>query len=362
MLGVAIAVVRKEYHRCWYALLVLGAAALSLITFGIARMGNPFFGLTSQLLVSLLAIYFIGSIWNVPEKWLRLPLRVIAVIAVLMGIAGMLPNPATDRPLQTPVNAVDFSMNRDIVQTVNGYAHDNDLHGTEGLKVLLTFAGDVNDAAMTWVARKARLPYQFSSHSFSESIDSYINASKTAAFLVVADQDVAGVAPWIPSNKIADQILTWVRAQSDWSLLREIEAFDGLSYFVFVNSENVRPFRNAVRLGERTNGFLGIEGPYPGGLGLVRWGIAPESTTIFSLNGAEKRLLELSARSIPGQILTILLNGSEQVRHTFKTEDFEDIAVPLDMTEGDNQLTLRYTTHFPVSSDNFKRAALFRAA
>ncbi len=360
MLGVAIAVVRKEYHRCWYALLVLGAAALSLITFGIARMGNPFFGLTSQLLVSLLAIYFIGSIWNVPEKWLRLPLRVIAVIAVLMGIAGMLPNPATDRPLQTPVNAVDFSMNRDIVQTVNGYAHDNDLHGTEGLKVLLTFAGDVNDAAMTWVARKARLPYQFSSHSFSESIDSYINASKTAAFLVVADQDVAGVAPWIPSNKIADQILTWVRAQSDWSLLREIEAFDGLSYFVFVNSENVRPFRNAVRLGERTNGFLGIEGPYPGGLGLVRWGIAPESTTIFSLNGAEKRLLELSARSIPGQILTILLNGSEQVRHAFKTEDFEDIAVPLDMTEGDNQLTLRYTTHFPVSSDNFKRAALFR--
>ena len=244
MLGFVVAVAREEYHQCWYALLVLGAAALSLVTFGIAQIGNPFFGLTSQLLVSFLAFYFIGSVWNVPEKWLRVPLRVIAVIAVLAGIARMLPNPATDKPARTPVNAVDFSINQDVVQTVHGYARDNDLRGTDGLKVLVTFAGDVNDVVMTWVARKARLRYHFSGHFFHDSIDSYINASKTAAFLVVADQDVAGLAPGIPSNKIADQILNWVRAQPDWSLVRAIEAHDGLHYFIFVNSENVRPFRS----------------------------------------------------------------------------------------------------------------------
>jgi hypothetical protein len=360
MLGFAIAIARKEYHRCWYALLVLGAAGLSLVTLGIARIGNPFFGLTSQLLGSLLAIYFIGSIWNVPGKRFQVPLRVIAIVAVLVGIAGMLPNPATDKPLQTPVNAVDFSINRDVVQTVHGYARDNDLVGTEALSVLVAFAGDVNDVAMTWFARKAGLKYHFYGHFFSDSIDSYINASKTAAFLVVADPDVAGVAPWILSNKIADQILNWVRAQSDWSLLRAIEAYDGLHYFIFVNSENVRPFRNPIRLGARTHGFLAVEGAYPDGLRVVRWGIAPESTTVFSLNGEEKRVLELSARSIPGQTLTVLLNGSEQQRHTFKTDDFEDIVVPLAMKKGDNQLTLRYTTHLPVSADNFARAVLFR--
>ena len=360
ILGFAIAVAHKEYHRCWYALLVLGAAGLSLVTLGIARIGNPFFGLTSQLLESFLAFYFIGSIWNMPDRRLQISLRAIAIVVVLVGIAGMLPNPATDKPPQTPMNAVDFSINREVVQTVHGYARDNDLLGTEGLNVLVAFAGDVNDVAMTWFARKAGLQYHFSGHFFSDSIDSYINASKTAAFLVVADQDVAGVAPWIPSNKIASRILNWVRAQSDWSLLRAIEAYDGLSYFVFVNSENVRPFRNPIRLGARTHGFLAIEGPYPDGLGVVRWGIAPESTTVFNLNGKEKRVLELSARSIRGQTLTVLLNGSEQQQYTFKTDDFEDISVPLAMKEGDNQLTLRYTTHLPVGADDFQRAVLFR--
>ncbi len=360
ILGFAIAVVRKEYHRCWYALLVLGAAGLSLVTLGIARIGNPFFGLTSQLLESFLAFYFMGSIWNIPDRRLQIPLRAIAIVVVLIGIAGMLPNPATDKPLQTPVNAVDASINREVVQTVHGYARDNDLLGTEGLKVLVAFAGDVNDVAMTWFARKAGLQYHFSGHFFSDSIDSYINASKTAAFLVVADPDVAGVAPWIPSNKIANQILNWVRARSEWSLLRAIEAYDGLQYFVFFNSENIRPFRNPIRLGARTHGFLAIEGPYPDGLGVVRWGIAPESTTVFSLNGEERRVLELSARSIRGQTLTVLLNGSEQQQHTFKTDDFEDLSVPLAMKAGDNQLTLRYTTHLPVGADGFQRAVLFR--
>jgi hypothetical protein len=81
---------------------------------------------------------------------------------------------------------------------------------------------------------------------------------------------------------------------------------------------------------------------------------------VFRLDDAEERILELSGRSIPGQILTVVLNGTEQLRHTFKTDDFEDITVPLGMTKGDNQFTLRYSTHFPVSSDNLKRAVLFR--
>jgi hypothetical protein len=360
MLGFASAVAREEYYKCWYGLLVLGASALSLLTFGISRIGNPFFGLTSQVLESLLAIHFVGSNWNVPEKWLRLPLRVIAVIAILAGIIGMLPNPAADRPQQTPVNAVERSVNREVVETVHAYAQRNDLRGTEGLRVLVTFAGDINDVAMKWIALKRGLRYQFSGNFFSESIEPYINASESAAFLVSADRDATGVAPWIPSNKIADQILKWIRAQADWSLLQTIEAYDGLNYFVFVNPKNVRAFRNSVSLGPETHGFLAIEGPYPDGLGVVRWGIAPESTTLFNLPGGEKRVLVLSARSIPGQTLTILLNDSEQLRHTFKTGEFEEITVPLFLAKGENRLTLRYTMHLPVTADKIKRAVLFR--
>ena len=147
--------------------------------------------------------------------------------------------------------------------------------------MLVAFAGDVNDASMTWIARKEGLQYHFSGHSFSDSITAYIDASKTAAFLVVADPDVAGVAPWIPSNKIAESDSELGASAPEWSLLRAIEAYDGLQYFIFVNAENIRPFRNPIRLGARTHGFLAIEGPYPDGLGVVRWGIAPESTTVF---------------------------------------------------------------------------------
>ena len=360
LLGFATAVAREEYYQCLYGLLVLGASALSLLTFGISRIGNPYFGLTSQVIESLLAIHFVGGIWNVPEKWLRLPLRMLVVIAILAGVVGILPNPAADRPQQTPVNAVERSINRDIVETVHAYAQRNELRGTDGLRVLVTFAGDINDVAMKWIALKMGLRYQFSGNFFSESIDPYINASESAAFLVAADRDATGVAPWIPSNKIADQILKWIRAQSDWSLLRTIEAYDGLSYFVFVNPKNVRAFRNSVSLGPETHGFLAIEGPYPDGVGVVRWGIAPESTTVFNLNNAEKRVLVLSARSIPGQTLTILLNDSEQLRHTFKTGDFEDITVPLALSKGENRLTLRYGIHLPVTADKIKRAVLFR--
>ncbi len=161
--GFVVDLARREVHRCLYGSLVLAAAALSLLTFGVARMGNPFFGLTSQLLVSFLAIYFTGSIWDVPGRWLRVPLRVIAILALLVGIAGILPNPASDISPRPPVNAAKSSLNREIVRTVHSYVLENDLRGTEGLEVLVTFAGDVNDAAMTWVALKEGLPYQFAS-------------------------------------------------------------------------------------------------------------------------------------------------------------------------------------------------------
>ena len=59
----------------------------------------------------------------------------IVVIAILAGIVGILPNPAADRPQQTPVNAVERSINRDVVETVHAYAQRNDLRGTEGLRI-----------------------------------------------------------------------------------------------------------------------------------------------------------------------------------------------------------------------------------
>ncbi len=359
-LGFTVAVARKEFNRCWYAVFVLSAAALSLVTFGIARMGNPFFGLTSQLLVSFLAIYFIGSMWDVPGKWLRICLRVTVVLTVLLSLAVALPNPATDRPQRPPVNARQHSINRQVVQAVHSYVREDDLRGAEALNILVAFAGDVNDASMTWIARKEGLPYQFYSVSFSDSISAYAEASKRAAFLIAADADVAGVARWLPSNKIAAQILDWVRTQPAWSLVQAIEASDGLSYFIFVSSENIRPFQNLVRLGSEARGFLAIEGPYPEGIGVVRWGVAPESTTVSRASSDEKWTLELTGRSIPGQTVTILLNGSEQQRHTFKTDGFEDIVVPLAMKKGENELMLRYSTHLPPGADNVKRAVLFR--
>ncbi len=177
---------------------------------------------------------------------------------------------------------------------------------------------------------------------------------------MAADQDVAGVAQWLPSNRIADKILDWLQTHSAWSPLRVIEANDELNYYIFVNAENIRPLRNLVRLGANTKGFLTTEGPYAEGLGVVRWGTAPESTTVYLLKDEGKRILELSARSIPGQTMTVLLNGIEQLQYVFKTDGFEEIAVPIWMTEGENQLTLQYSTHLPVSEDNSKRAVLFR--
>ena len=38
-----------------------GSGSLSLLTFGISRIGNPFFGLTSQALEALLAIHLSGA-------------------------------------------------------------------------------------------------------------------------------------------------------------------------------------------------------------------------------------------------------------------------------------------------------------
>ena len=102
-----------------------------------------------------------------PEKWLRFAPRVIAVFAILGGIRShscLIPQPS--RPQQTPVNSVERSINRDVVETVHGYAQRNDLRGTEGLRVLVTFAGDVNDVAMTWIALKMGLRYQFSGNFF----------------------------------------------------------------------------------------------------------------------------------------------------------------------------------------------------
>ncbi len=115
-----------------------------------------------------------------------------------------------------------------------------------------------------------------------------------------------------------------------------------------------------VRLGDSTKGFLTTEGPYPDGLGVVRWGTAPESTTVYLLKDEGKRILELSARSIPGQTMRVMLNGKEQLQYVFETDGFEEIAIPIWMAEGENQLTLQYSTHSPVSEDNSKRAVLFR--
>ena len=112
---------------------------------------------------------------------------------------------------------------------------------------------------------------------------------------------------------------------------------------------------------EPVEGLLPVEGPYPAqGLPRVRWGLAP-GIKVRLLKPAGKTLRLAALSQLPGQEISVRLNGAEIRRHAFRsTGGFETMRVDVSGMKAGDLLEL-VPTKWRDDPDGHARAVLFRA-
>lgn len=93
-----------------------------------------------------------------------------------------------------------------------------------------------------------------------------------------------------------------------------------------------------------TGSLAPTEGPYPArDLPVVRWGLGPQTTLLIQAPHAGHYTFLMSGRpGLPGQEVTVSLDGKPLKTFPLKLDEFNHFSVPLSLESGPHQLVLRY--------------------
>ena len=349
---------KRKWHDAWLltGLMAVAIGSLGIVVYG--RHNNPYFGLTYQMMLCLATCYCLSSL-----RRDKLCFALILSTFILFTGWYMASKPLFSRiGNQTFLARKGSSTNLKIINAIENHLRGLDSNNAP-IQIFFCFAGEVNASSSQWLSLQKSLPLEFSDLHTQQDIAAYKKAVLESDFVVVADEDADGIYRWLPSYIVQRPVLDFLRMQP---AMQEImvsktskDVADGYIR-LFANKSHLQKKELTVFLPYRISGFLPPEGPYPQWkLPVVRWGLYPESQILLPdrLRGGIK--IRLSARGKPGTALVVTHNRVEIYRHLFKGSSFEDIAIPLSVSSGQNAVGFQYE-EFSTGEDGINRTILFQ--
>jgi len=337
-------------------LMSIGIASLGIVIY--SQYNNAYLGLTYQIMFCCATCYCLSCLYG-NKLWFTFIVLTFVVFTGWHILKVPLPEMVNN---QTQLTRKGDSANLKIIKGIKNHLKQFDSNIAPS-KVFVSFAGEVNADSMQWFALQKSIPLQFFELNMLKDIDAYKKAISESDFIVVADEDAAGVYRWLPSYTMQKQFLDLLRVQP---VMKEImvlkTSHDTIKGYIrlFANQSKLEKKIITVSLSYPISGFLTPEGPYPQWkLPVVRWGLYPESRILLpdKLSGTVK--INLSAYGQQGANLSITLNKTEIYHHIFKGESFEDIDIPLIVSSGKKVIGLKYDK-FSGGKDEFNRTILFQ--
>jgi hypothetical protein len=176
-----------------------------------------------------------------------------------------------------------------------------------------------------------------------------------ADLVVAPSQEAADVWPYTARARVRGETLATLRADHSFVLFRTVQDTAGAPYYLF---EKI-PFYGFNDLG----GLSALEGPYPQWkLGLVRWGLGPETALGIEVERAGRYRLSLDGRPAQRRLdVSFLLDDRILARHAFEDPNtFERVEVPIELPAGKHTLKIAYR-QWVRASDGRPLAVLFNS-
>jgi hypothetical protein len=225
-----------------------------------------------------------------------------------------------------------------------------------GIRIFVTAPGTVSPDLLIFYSVRDGLPPP-AAHSGGLGTPEETKGSLGWADLVIAPSpEAADVWPYTPRARVRLETLAALRADPSFSLFHTVRDGQGAPYYMFERIGAFHGFREA-------QGLYALEGPYPQWhLGLVRWGLGPETTLKVEAEETGRYRLSLDGRgAVPDLEVTLLLDGQRIAGHTFKDPSvFESVEMPLDLHAGEHSLRIVYS-QWMAAPDGRKLAVLFNS-
>jgi len=223
LVGVAIALVYRNYRAVLFSVSGILLSAISLLVIAAGQMGDPHFSYAWMILFVLTTLYATGEIAKDPKT------AFLAFVFCVMSFFTFY-KAAPKTPWHVTMDtARGESMNQAIVERIAARAATN--LGARPVIVYSTFMGDVNAASQDWLALKENVKASFRDLHRSGDITEHLAAIRTADFVEVADSSSAWLVRWLPSTPLQDALLQNLRNQSNF---REILPVLGKEGTVFL--------------------------------------------------------------------------------------------------------------------------------
>jgi hypothetical protein len=354
LFGAALFMLGRNRPQALTLIGVLLAVSISLIIMVYGRYANSFFGLSYQILLLFGAVRSLGPHRQLGRLGNRLLFGGLAVLG-LWNIAAPAGNTwarpfvaetqVGNRSAQHLVDVVTRHTPRDIT--------NNPLR--RGPVVAFTFIGSVNSSTFEWLSLKRG--YDFPIRDYHRFSDPRLIRQMTADddFLVLGSPGTLGLDPAVPANSLQGELIAAI--DRDGTRRRISDAADEQRGYLVFMRENLRTVDTQIP----SEGLGPVEGPYPKlGLGLVRWGLFPETTLGIDSAAEQPAEIVVGARAAKGQRMAVLANGIVVAEYVFSTGEFEKLRVSFTLQPGRNRLTFRYASTEKSAGDPRPLAVLFR--
>jgi hypothetical protein len=223
LVGVAIALVQRNYRAVLFSVSGILLSATSLLLIAAGQMGDPHFSYTWMILFVLTTLAAIGEITKDRKT------AFLAIVFCFMSFFTFYKASPKSPWLVIKDTARDESMNKVIVERIAARAA-TDL-GARPAIVYSTFMGKVNAASQDWLAIKGNVNAVFRDLHRSGDITEHLAAIRAADFVEVADSSSAWLDRWLPSAPLQDALLQNLR---NLSIFRELPPVLGKEGTVFL--------------------------------------------------------------------------------------------------------------------------------
>jgi hypothetical protein len=352
------------YKKKWRDLCFLvGLVAVAIASLGIViygRHNNPYFSLTYQIMLCCATCYCISSLYRNKTLWFVFIVSTFIVFSGWHMISKPLPKMVSN---ETQLAHKGGSANLRIINVIKNYLKEFYANTIPG-NIFVSFAGEVNAYSMQWLALQESMPLQFSDLHTLNDLGAYKGAISESDFVVVADEDAAGIYRLQPSYTVQKPVLDFLRTQPDLEEIMTLKTSNDVAngYIrLFANHSRLQKGEFTVILPHPVSGFLPPEGPYPQWkLPMVRWGLYPESEIFLPDKLSGNVTINLSARGQKGIAMGVTLNKIGFFHHVFITDSFEDITIPVTVTPGKKVIGLTYDKVITDGKDKYDRTILFQ--
>ena len=240
VIGIIWFITQKDWRGLAFIFAGLICAAASIAVVVYSQIASPFFGLTWQIIVALLAIYCAGRL---SASFRFAPAAFFVSVIWMLFLNG--PGNIGWSRVEDMLNGK--SMNQAVIDRIKAAVPQPIGSKKPALIVYVGFIGAVNSGSQEWIGRAERLMLIFPGLDFVGGLDEQYAAARKADVVELAAPESRWLNRGMPTSELQQSLLEKMRETLDFVELAPVAGKEGRVY-IFVRKALMQEARASVAI------------------------------------------------------------------------------------------------------------------